>query len=459
MINMRKIGISILIILGVMFVFLWQELSSLYFFIILVSLIIMMVARNKSNPDRKFLISLIIFIFVSRFFISLVLMHVKDGELVQDEGLYSKKALMKTYGPGGFPEINTAFFEYYNDRDMLAFKYGNTGYTQILFWFYRIFGYQIQAVRLINVIVAIFAFLCVYYLARALFGRDPARIASLIYAFFPSQILWSVMICVDLIIVFGILLGLLSMVRMIKGAGLYWLIPLLFSIVVIGTVRLYIMQIFIGIVVITGISVVVARLTKKAKLTLALVIFLLSAVYAAPCSRCLLPVVKNQFYKKMGVVIRMQHAFAYCDDSGYLIYPSYAYSNYYCNLKDLPLAYAKGMYHVIFSPFPWKVESKLQLMAYPQTIIWYILIPFFVYGFVLSFKKDALNALPVYLFMIVVFSIFAFIEGNIGALFRHKDMVTPLLIIYSGLGIYAVLDRKGEREGHPIPPRKKGLVR
>jgi hypothetical protein len=99
------------------------------------------------------------------------------------------------------------------------------------------------------------------------------------------------------------------------------------------------------------------------------------------------------------------------------------------------LSYVLGMGYVIFSPFPWAVNTALQLQAYPQTIFMYLLLPFIVMGIFLSVKYKSRDMFPILTFYFIVLSLLALTEGSIGGLFRHRDWVMPITLMFGALGI------------------------
>ena len=87
------------------------------------------------------------------------------------------------------------------------------------------------------------------------------------------------------------------------------------------------------------------------------------------------------------------------------------------------------------APFPWQLGSALQVMALPEMLIYYLLIvPMFLgIKFVLKNKIREGGIIVVYIF--VMLFVLAFVEGNIGTLFRHRAMVLPFIFILAGVGL------------------------
>jgi len=87
------------------------------------------------------------------------------------------------------------------------------------------------------------------------------------------------------------------------------------------------------------------------------------------------------------------------------------------------------------APFPWEISSMIQIMAMPEMLLYYILLPAMFSGwyFIMKYKMKEGGAIIAYIFVMML--IFAFIEGNVGTLFRHRSMVLPFIFILIGAGL------------------------
>ena len=384
--------------------------------------------------DRKFLITMIMLIFVSRFFISLVVMQTRNGELSQDEGLYSEKALMLSFQMKGERNIIKYFADYFiNDYDTMHKDYGLNLYTRMLGWFYYLFGYQIQTARLINAAIFAIAFLFVFYTAKTVFDPKIARTASAIFAFFPSMLLWSSMICGDVVIIACVTAFIFFMIHFLKSKKWvsYFVLMLLFLFLarLAGSYVANLLMVF----AIAGVFYKIFFLMHK-KIRIAVLSFIAGAMILACLNNGAVDFIKAKYDRMAYAMIKSQEGRAVADDSSYAIYPSGCYVDRRCTLPELAGAYTKGMGYALFSPFPWRIDSKLQLAAYPQMILWYIMLPFALYGIYLGYRSRRMETVVIFLYCFCAMSILALAEGNVGSMFRHRDIVTPFLLIYFAAG-------------------------
>ncbi|MDD4979766.1 MAG: hypothetical protein PHC54_00640 [Candidatus Omnitrophica bacterium] len=99
------------------------------------------------------------------------------------------------------------------------------------------------------------------------------------------------------------------------------------------------------------------------------------------------------------------------------------------------ISYCKGLIYVLFSPFFWSVNSVSQLMIYPQAVFWWGIMPCIIYGMIWSIKFKRKETVFIILFIGIFYSVLALTEGNVGALLRHKDWVTPFCLMFAAIGI------------------------
>ena len=449
--RLNKTGLYLAIVFGCVAVFLFPKLDALYLFLALAGLAIFLIRRRAPKEDAKFLTIMIVCIVVTRILLSLLVMEARREILTQDEGLYSKKAIMKVCQMRGIRGSEGDFAEFFNnDPDLLDKLYGYNAYTYLLSSFYYIFGYQIQAARFINTILSILAMLFIFYTAKEAFGQEIAKLSSAIFAFFPSLVLWSISIGTDMMILLCVIAYIYAFIRILKKLEFGLILVMAASILVLFSFmgRGQAVQVLILVTAAGMVYRLFKKFTKKVKLSILLFLILLIIV---SINSPAVSVADRHIQENIHKIMRIQSGFAVIDDSGYLVYPAHCYQDFSCNLTEFFGAYFKGMVYAIFAPFPWQIASKLQLMAYPQIILWYCMLPFVVYGLFSGYRKNGLSAFILSLYCFLVLSIFALAEGNVGSLFRHRDMATPFLLIFFAVGLCALLKK------YPVSALANGL--
>ena len=113
---------------------------------------------------------------------------------------------------------------------------------------------------------------------------------------------------------------------------------------------------------------------------------------------------------------------------------------------DLLIAILRGWVHFFMEPFPWKIQSVLSVASFPQVIIWYIILPFSISGIFIQLKTNREMTLALLAFLLSAGTIFAMTGGNIGTDFRMRDMLSPLIMLFSAIGFsHCFRIRKSEK--------------
>jgi hypothetical protein len=95
-----------------------------------------------------------------------------------------------------------------------------------------------------------------------------------------------------------------------------------------------------------------------------------------------------------------------------------------------------GMAHLLLAPFPWQMTSLGPLIAAPETIFWWTLVPGTVRGVVFSVKNRFSESLPLLAFTATLTAAYSLMQGNVGAAFRQRAQILVFLFIFSALGTY-----------------------
>lgn len=82
------------------------------------------------------------------------------------------------------------------------------------------------------------------------------------------------------------------------------------------------------------------------------------------------------------------------------------------------------------------------MLAYSQMCIWYILVLFAAAGFIFSLRRGFFKAGFIFIaYFFVMLSILAVTGGNIGTLFRMRDVITPIVLIFASLVFIRIRDK------------------
>jgi len=132
------------------------------------------------------------------------------------------------------------------------------------------------------------------------------------------------------------------------------------------------------------------------------------------------------------------YAYKFLDDK---YYPPVGYNVSNITWHEVVKAFLKGWYHFLFEPFVWDMKSIPMLMSFPQMILWYLLIMFAIIGIAFGLRYNWKYTSIIITSIFLLSSVIALTSGNIGTLFRHRDMATPFYLIFSAVGIAHFLEK------------------
>jgi hypothetical protein len=101
------------------------------------------------------------------------------------------------------------------------------------------------------------------------------------------------------------------------------------------------------------------------------------------------------------------------------------------NLRHLPL----GLAFVFGAPFPWTARTLLDFATIPEALAWYFCLAFAIAGFAWLLRGRDFRYAHGVAAAAGMSIVFALIESNVGTLIRSRDMMVPLFIILTGVGI------------------------
>jgi hypothetical protein len=92
-----------------------------------------------------------------------------------------------------------------------------------------------------------------------------------------------------------------------------------------------------------------------------------------------------------------------------------------------------GLWHVLAAPFPWAAESITERATIPEMFAWYAALALAAIAIVLHWRRwrDYAHLLG-YIGAIAI--VLALTQGNLGTLIRHRAMLIPVVLVFSGTG-------------------------
>lgn len=362
-------------------------------------------------------------------------------------------------------------------------------FAKYIGWIYSTFGYNPIAVKFINSLLSLFTGILLFFLIKDMFLVETAKISLILSLFWPSIFLWSITGLKDSLIFFLITICIYGFSKLKKYlnfsecilvlimlilknyiinilflAGIFLallhrskfthkhkistnvLISLGLTLVIMKVAYIYLMltklYILLPLQIAFFLSLIISFLNKK-KLIVLIFIFLclvsLSPFYLIKHNIN----VNKYFINFIKHTIATQKGQLTAADTGYKIYPDRFYKTNYANYSNIMSlthleftgSYLKGLIYALFSPFPWSIHNKITFFVYFQMIIYYLLIPFIFSGFLIALRYKWRDILPIIIFIFIIVSMYALFEGNIGTVFRHRDVLITFFLVFAAIGI------------------------
>lgn len=321
-------------------------------------------------------------------------------------------------------------------------EYGWSLHYYLLGFFYYLFGYVPILGKCISALFGALTGIIVYFISKELFGIKTAKLACTLTVLYPTLFLWSITNLKDTTLIFLLILIAYSFIMFFKRRriGYLFLLPVLFF-----SISYYRSGLLFLLILAAVTSFIINIRWKYKKFVISIVIlafFLNSHFIYKHCSNCVKSMPGKITIEKF---IGIQRGNVNSGGTVYKIYPERFYKlgdSKPINTKEVVISLLKGTLSLMFKPFPWEIDKKSILFYYPVSMIWDTLFLFFIIGLLVSIRyhfKDSIFLVSTFIIILVWLSL---AEGNVGTVIRHRDMITPIYIIFSSLGIVRLLSQK-----------------
>jgi hypothetical protein len=109
-----------------------------------------------------------------------------------------------------------------------------------------------------------------------------------------------------------------------------------------------------------------------------------------------------------------------------------------------------GLAYAFAAPFPWASRRMVEQVTIPEMLLWYSALVCALVGLV-AHRGRWRFFLPLVGYIVGLLLLLAATQGNLGTLVRHRSMVIPFMLVFSGAGA-ARLWRRRRQRGSPESP-------
>ena len=309
---------------------------------------------------------------------------------------------------------------------------------------YAAYEFKPVLINFMNVIFHIFTAILIYKSVKYIFNHKTAYLSTLFFLLNPTSFYYSSTKLQESIFIFTVYFSIYCYTLTIKKKSFghaFFILPSLFIIYTLIK-KLYFFPLLI--VFILSSAVIIFKKSKKIFFVSFLLIF-----FVLYCKHVeIFKEIKAFAVDRLTVSVIYQKGFHSTGGQIYRLFIPGKESHDY-TLVDWVNYTCKGWYHMLFEPILTPNTSLKLLLFYPVKIIFLILCVFAILGTLMAIRYGYTEAVIFISMFIVVGSGIALSSGNIGTLLRHRDIVTPIIFIFSSFYMsrfYNVLDHGGRRK-------------
>jgi hypothetical protein len=357
--------------------------------------------------------------------------------LFGDEGYYTIRGLWLLKRVLGQPmeaeDREAITKEFQNDR------YGRSGHLYAVAFFYHLFGYSPTAVKGLSILAMVLAGLCVHDLVRRMADARAARLAALLIWWWPSMMLWSITNLKDPYAIFLMCLAVWAFQRWLdRPRQLLFLGTAAAALYAHASIKDYLW------IVLAGMMGVAALLRLRPRwLRAAALAGLLAASVGLAVARWPQIDARLKPALQRAAMFHIHHAIQTVELSkGYRLLPDDYYIPPITEVSVSTLTYADlawlvlgGAAMFLLVPFPLAEPSRWHLAVLPQMLCWYGILLAAIGGLAWALRHRRQAVWLPWLILSGLTGMLGMTSGNIGTTFRHRDLVTPLYLLFAGIGL------------------------
>jgi hypothetical protein len=304
-----------------------------------------------------------------------------------------------------------------------------TGWKQGYWYLNAMFIVAFEESRLglvvLNIFAGVWTVLVTFYMTRTLLNIRAAKMTALLTAFFPSLILWSVLNIRDSIATLLVVLIVWAGLRLNQKVRMRDAVLMIGSLVALSAIRDY-----MGFLVLSGLLVGAFAAIRPDRMVASLALGMLVTILLTYVAERMELFTSLRPEDVLGTAQSLRAGLQVNAASAFGV--GATTTTVTGALQYLPL----GAANLLFAPFPWAIGSTLQLIAMPETLLWYPLFILAVRGLATFRRSGGGPAVMIPLsVLLVVTASYALVEGNFGTAYRHRAQIMPLFFIFSGVGL------------------------
>jgi 4-amino-4-deoxy-L-arabinose transferase-like glycosyltransferase len=347
-----------------------------------------------------------------------------------------------TYDNAGYALYNS-WFGYYDQISEYYLQFATRGsgsgfgMAYVVATVYTLIGRNPLAIQLLNCVLGAATAILIYVGAKNIFKNSRvARYSAIFVGVFPSLIIWSSQGLKDGIICFLLALAINLLFSLHKGLNYGNIVLLLGALIGIYTLRFYIFFAFVVAVLgsfFLGAQKSAASIGKQIAI---LIVITLGLTYLGVLRSA------QENLDRFGNLETLQNSRldqARSAESGFgedidVSTPTGA-------IQAIPI----GLVYLLLAPFPWQISNFRQLITLPEVLVWWLFIPFMIYGIWYTLKNKLRESIAIILLTSLLTVSYAIFQGNVGTAYRMRAQMQIFYFIFIAVGLVIWQEKRENR--------------
>ena len=302
----------------------------------------------------------------------------------------------------------------------------NRGFIYFVAVIYYVFGHNTLLVQFINGIIGSLVPIVILEIGLLLYDRKVATRAMLFTAFFPQMLFWSSAMYKDAAVMLCIAVNILATLRMKRR---FTPLDLGFYLATAGALVFLRFYIFYTVIASTLVGFLIGQ---RRGLILGFVsqLFLILGVIVL-----LLSTSVGQEMVEQSRFLDLEQLQMSRDDLARSAQTGFATDADVSTASGLIRFLPVGIAYLLFSPFPWTVSSLRQLLAMPDVLMWYALVPSLIRGLASAVRFRLAQAMPILLFTTALTVAYGAFLGNAGTAYRQRTQIMMFYFLFVADGL------------------------
>ncbi len=295
------------------------------------------------------------------------------------------------------------------------------GYFQLNAFFFVLFGPTEVPIKIINALVGAITVRYVYLIARELSDAAAARRAAILACVLPSLVLWAAVNIRDVWVIFLLVFASWQGLQLQNWGSRRPVVWYAITVFLLSRLRDYLVYIALVPPIVALLIGHRGRLGRN---------FLLASAIA----------LGGLFMLEQGIVGERTQSRLSLEGIAQLRQDMATGGSAFERGADIStpgravLFLPIGLAYFLFSPFPWQITSVLKVIALPEMLLLYYLVPSVVRGLRWVVRERFRASLQMLLLTALITVSYALGSGNVGTMYRHRAQAIVFVLILAAIG-------------------------